>query len=306
MGEDDGQRRGDGGAQPTRQPHTSKRARGGRLRIENCASRSETTSRRAMNGRRRRPDDLDDVDRRHLGRPPMPSVPSWFDDVLGGLRPEPGTTRTATVRGRRRLHGFGRRSRQGTVLRDVVLIAPPRSLAASGRNGGFMESSLTHGVATGRSASGRDRAPRAAGLENLDDIEKRHPTDAHRRTSRQRVIAVARDPSARYPTTARDAAQPPSRGRMPGGRRRRMRAEVTRRYIGGLWRIGAPRSSTPHGWRGVETAAEQLACGSTRTPRRSTSAGWLGVLVKTPRARPGGEWRSARRLQPLLRRLRHT
>ncbi len=48
--------------------------------------------------------------------------------------------------------------------RDVVLIdAAEIGSAASGRNGGFMESSLTHGIANGqRAVPRRDRAARAA------------------------------------------------------------------------------------------------------------------------------------------------
>src|SRR6476469_5997809 len=57
--------------------------------------------------------------------------------------------------------------------RDVVLIeAREVGSAASGRNGGFMESSLTHGVANGQSRFG-DELPllEELGLANLDEIE---------------------------------------------------------------------------------------------------------------------------------------
>src|SRR5512143_475241 len=66
--------------------------------------------------------------------------------------------------------------------RDVVLIdAHEIGSAASGRNGGFMEASLTHGV-----SNGRDRFPdelavlEDLGLRNLDEIEaaiKRYSID---------------------------------------------------------------------------------------------------------------------------------
>jgi len=69
--------------------------------------------------------------------------------------------------------------------RDIVLIdAHEIGSAASGRNGGFMESSLTHGV-----ANGQERFPRELplleelGLQNLNEIEaaiEREVTDSRR------------------------------------------------------------------------------------------------------------------------------
>jgi len=58
--------------------------------------------------------------------------------------------------------------------RDVVLIdAHEVGSAASGRNGGFMEASLTHGVANGQARFG-DELPllEELGIQNLDEIEK--------------------------------------------------------------------------------------------------------------------------------------
>src|SRR6187551_2185380 len=56
---------------------------------------------------------------------------------------------------------------------DVVLIdAHEVGSAASGRNGGFMESSLTHGVANGQARfPGEIELLEQLGLENLDAIE---------------------------------------------------------------------------------------------------------------------------------------
>ena len=57
--------------------------------------------------------------------------------------------------------------------RDVILIdAHEVGSAASGRNGGFMESSLTHGVANGQERF-PDELPllEELGLKNLNDIE---------------------------------------------------------------------------------------------------------------------------------------
>ena len=61
--------------------------------------------------------------------------------------------------------------------RDIVLIdAFTVGSAASGRNGGFMESSLTHGIANGQSRFPEDLAAlEQLGLENLDQIEAGHP-----------------------------------------------------------------------------------------------------------------------------------
>src|SRR3954451_20170578 len=57
--------------------------------------------------------------------------------------------------------------------RDIVLIdAHEVGSAASGRNGGFMESSLTHGVANGFERFGDELAVlEELGLHNLDEIE---------------------------------------------------------------------------------------------------------------------------------------
>ncbi|MEI7548035.1 MAG: FAD-dependent oxidoreductase, partial [Actinomycetota bacterium] len=57
--------------------------------------------------------------------------------------------------------------------RDVLLIeAHEIGSAASGRNGGFMESSLTHGVANGQERFGKELPLlEELGLKNLNDIE---------------------------------------------------------------------------------------------------------------------------------------
>ena len=127
--------------------------------------------------------------------------------------------------------------------RDVVLIdAAEVGSAASGRNGGFMESTLTHGV-----ANGKRRFPdeiellEQLGLENLDAIEaaiERYAIDCdYERTG---VIDVA--------TTAAPAVVPRrARRRVRAARRlgqnaelldaEAMRAEVrSPTYTGGLWR----------------------------------------------------------------------
>jgi glycine/D-amino acid oxidase-like deaminating enzyme len=53
----------------------------------------------------------------------------------------------------------------------TAIIAKERvGSAASGRNGGFMESTLTHGIANGQQRFPDDLLERL-GLENLDDIE---------------------------------------------------------------------------------------------------------------------------------------
>src|SRR5436190_24192059 len=57
--------------------------------------------------------------------------------------------------------------------RDIVLIdAHEVGSAASGRNGGFMEASLTHGVSNGKERFGEELAVlEDLGLKNLDAIE---------------------------------------------------------------------------------------------------------------------------------------
>jgi len=85
--------------------------------------------------------------------------------------------------------------------RDVVLIdAHEVGSAASGRNGGFMESSLTHGIANGQARFPEELAVlEDLGLKNLNDIEaaiKRYDIDCdYERTGVIDVSTTSHSPS---------------------------------------------------------------------------------------------------------------
>ncbi|HEX4984129.1 MAG TPA: FAD-dependent oxidoreductase, partial [Ilumatobacteraceae bacterium] len=126
---------------------------------------------------------------------------------------------------------------------DVVLIdAHEVGSAASGRNGGFMESSLTHGV-----ANGLDRFPgeiellEQLGLDNLDAIEAaidRYAIDCD--YERNGVIDVATN--AHPPSYLTELSDDYEQLRRLGQSVELLDAEQVRAqvssptYIGGLWR----------------------------------------------------------------------
>ncbi len=200
--------------------------------------------------------------------------------------------------------------------RDVVLIdAAEVGSAASGRNGGFMESTLTHGI-----VNGQQRFPdeiellEQLGLENLDAIEAaigRYGIDCdYERTG---VIDVATTGhAASYLAELRDEA---GQLRRLGQDARwldteEMRAEVdSPTYLGGLWRTGRAALVDPArlAW-GLKAAAEQLGV-RVYEDTRATALERDGeaVVVATPLAdiRANRVALATNAFRPLLRRLRH-
>jgi glycine/D-amino acid oxidase-like deaminating enzyme len=200
--------------------------------------------------------------------------------------------------------------------RDVVLIdAAEVGSAGSGRNGGFIESSLTHGT-----ANGQTRFPdeiellEQLGLDNLDAIEAaiaRYAIDCdYERTG---VIDVATtDDSPGYLDELRDEGELLERL----GQEVRwldaeaMRAEVASpTYVGGLWRIGRAALVDPARlvW-GLKAAAERLGVRIYEDTRAtSLERDGAGVVVATPLAtvRAARVALATNAFKPLLRRLRH-
>ena len=200
--------------------------------------------------------------------------------------------------------------------RDVVLIDKGEvGGAASGRNGGFMEASITHGV-----CNGIDRHPdeidtlEELGLRNLNDIEatiERYSMDCD--YERNGVIDVAH---VNHPPSYLDELREEHDLLRSLGQQVRwldqdaMRAEVE---LADLHRRVVPdgtvrRSSTRPSSRGNSSASPRnSACGSTSTPRppRSTRTA-VALLVTTPL----GNVRCAKVVlgtnadRPLLKRLR--
>jgi glycine/D-amino acid oxidase-like deaminating enzyme len=195
--------------------------------------------------------------------------------------------------------------------RDVVLIdAYTVGSAASGRNGGFMESSLTHGIANGQARFPKELAVlEEFGLANLDEIERavrRYEIDCdYERTG---VIDVTtyeagiddfRDDYQQLSALGQDVVLLD---------RDAMQAEVhSPTYQGGLWRKGRAALVDPArlAW-GLKAAAEAAGVRIYEdTKAVSIERDGVGVLVKTPL----GQVRASRvalatnAFKPLLKRL---
>src|SRR3954454_6675379 len=200
--------------------------------------------------------------------------------------------------------------------RDVVLIdAHEVGSAASGRNGGFMESSLTHGIANGQARFPDELAVlEDLGLKNLNDIEAaiaRYGIDCdYERTG---VIDVAT--TAHAPGYVEELREETAHLERLGQDVRWLDAEAMRAevasptYTGGLWRIGRAALVDPArlAW-GLKTAAERLGVRIYEDTRATAiERDGVGVLVKTPLAniRAARVALGTNAFKPLLRRLRH-
>ncbi len=200
--------------------------------------------------------------------------------------------------------------------RDVVLIEGHEvGSAASGRNGGFMDASLTHGVANGQQRF-PDELPllEELGLNNLNQIEaaiKRYGIDCdYERTG---VIDVAYDSHApSYLDELRDDFQ---QLRSLGQKvtwldRDQMRAQVdSPTYTGGLWHHDRAAIVDPArlAW-GLKAAAESLGVRIYEdTKATSIERDGVGIMVHTPlgRVRAGKVALATNAFKPLLRRMRH-
>ena len=185
--------------------------------------------------------------------------------------------------------------------RDVVLLEGGAvGSAASGRNGGFMESSLTHGVGNGQERFPEEMpALERLGLENLNQIEaaiERYGIDCdYERTG---VIDIAIDQPMVAELRA-DAEHLLALGQdVELLDEAAMQAEVrSPTYRGGLWRRDrAALVDPPASSGGSRRRPSRSACASTRTRRRRPSS-TTGSGSWPPR-RSGGcgpaRWRSAR------------
>jgi glycine/D-amino acid oxidase-like deaminating enzyme len=200
--------------------------------------------------------------------------------------------------------------------RDVVLLdAHEVGSAASGRNGGFMESSLTHGVANGLARFPDEIATlEELGLRNLDEIEaaiRRYDIDCdYERTGVIDVATSFHSPS--YLDELRDEYhQLRSMGqRVVWLDREAMHHEVhSPVYTGGLWRTDRAALVDPArlAW-GLKAAAESLGVRIYEDSKATKiERDGVGVLVTTPL----GKVRAARvalatnAFKPLLRRISH-
>jgi len=246
--------------------------------------------------------------------------PYWYEDVD---EPDSNLTLVRTVSCDLCIVGGGYTGLWTAIIakerdpsRDVILIdAHEVGSAASGRNGGFMESSLTHGVANGQSRFPDEIAVlEELGLKNLNDIEaaiKRYGIDCdYERTG---VIDVATTShSESYLDELRDDYQQlRSLGQKvelldAAGMRNQVNSPT---YTGGLWRKDRAAIVDPARlvW-GLKAAAESLGVTIYEDSKAtSIEKDGVGVIIHTPlgAVRAGKVALATNASKPLLKRIGH-
>jgi glycine/D-amino acid oxidase-like deaminating enzyme len=200
--------------------------------------------------------------------------------------------------------------------RDVILIdAHEVGSAASGRNGGFMDSSLTHGV-----ANAQQRFPNEVnvleelGLHNLNEIEsaiRRYNIDCDYERTGAIDVATSSHPASYLAELRDDYQQLRSLGQsVEWLDQETLRSQVhSPTYSGGLWRKDRAALVDPArlAW-GLKTAAESLGVRIYEDSKAtSVEKDGVGVLVDTPlgRVRAGKVALGTNAFKPLLKRLGH-
>lgn len=200
--------------------------------------------------------------------------------------------------------------------RDVILIdAHEVGSAASGRNGGFMDSSLTHGIANAQQRFPDEVAVlEELGLKNLNAIEdaiRRYDIDCdYERTGTIDVATTSHAPN--YLSEMReDYQQLRSLGQnVEWLDKDALQAQIhSPTYTGGLWRKdrGALVDPARLVW-GLKRAAESLGVRIYEDAKAtSLEKDGVGVLVTTPlgRVRAGKVALCTNAFKPLLKRLGH-
>ena len=244
-------------------------------------------------------DDDDAIDEFHLDAiADADPYPYWYDDAD---EPDSNPTLVRTETCDLCIIGGGYTGLWTAIIakerdpsRDVVLIdAHEIGSAASGRNGGFMESSLTHGV-----ANGQERFPHELplleelGLQNLNEIEaaiKRYNIDCD--YERPGVIDVAT--SSHSPSYVDELREDYQQLRALGQKvewldATAMQSQVnSATYTGGLWRKDRAAIVDPARlvW-GLKSAAMSLGVRIYEdTKATSLDKDGVGVLITTPLGR---------------------
>jgi glycine/D-amino acid oxidase-like deaminating enzyme len=265
--------------------------------------------------------DHDAIDKFHLDAiADADPYPYWYEDVD---EPDSNPTLVRTVSCDLCIVGGGYTGLWTAIIakerdpsRDVILIdAHEVGSAASGRNGGFMESSLTHGVANGQARfPGEIAILEELGLKNLNDIEaaiKRYDIDCdYERTGVIDVATTAHSPSY-FAELREDYQQLRSLGqKVELLDRDAMQAQVhSATYTGGLWRKDRAALIDPARlvW-GLKAAAESLGVTIYEdTKATSIAKDGVGVIVTTPlgAVRAGKVALGTNAAKPLLKRLGH-
>ncbi len=219
-------------------------------------------------------------------------LPFWLDDPL---RPEPNAALAATIKTDLAVVGAGFTglwtallAKENDPSREVVLLeAEETGSGASGRNGGFVDASLTHGFENGRQYWPDELAALTAfGQANLEEIQatlQRYKIECD--FLRSGEILVATEPY-QVEELSRQVEQAAAYGeQLIWMDQAAMRAEVhSPLYLGGQY--------DPHGTAMANPA--QLAWGLRRaclelgvrlfehTPATSLEADALGIVVRTP------------------------
>jgi glycine/D-amino acid oxidase-like deaminating enzyme len=243
--------------------------------------------------------------------------PYWYDDVD---EPESNSTLVRTESCDLCVVGGGYTGLWTAIIakerdpsRDVVLVeAGTIGSAASGRNGGFMESSLTHGVANGLERFPAEMpALERLGLRNLNEIEAaigRYAIDCDYERTGVIDIAVS---EPMFDELADDERQLRALGQeVELLDLEAMQAEVhSPTYRGGLWRRDRAALVDPArlAW-GLKAAAESLGVRIYEdTKATGLEQDGVGAMVTTPlgRVRAAKVALATNAFPPLLRRLRH-
>ena len=246
--------------------------------------------------------------------------PYWYEDVD---EPDSNQTLVRTVSCDLCIVGGGYTGLWTAIIakerdpsRDVILIdAHEVGSAASGRNGGFMESSLTHGVANGQARFPDEIAVlEELGLKNLNDIEaaiKRYDIDCDYERTGVIDVATTAHSESYYDELREDCQQL----RLLGQTVELLDAQDMRdqvdspTYTGGLWRKDRAALVDPARlvW-GLKAAAESLGVTIYEdTKATSVERDGVGVIVHTPlgAVRAGKVALGTNASKPLLKRLGH-
>ena len=246
--------------------------------------------------------------------------PYWYDDVD---EPDSNPTLVRTESCDLLVIGGGYNGLWTAIIakerdpsRDVVLIeAHEVGSQASGRNGGFMESSLTHGI-----ANGQERFPKELplleelGLKNLNDIEsaiERYHIDCDYERTGVIDIATTKHAPSYLDELRDDFTQLRNLGqKVEWLDQEAMRAQVNSpTYLGGLWRKDRAALVDPArlAW-GLKSAAMSLGVRIYEdTKATSIERDGVGVLVHTPlgQVRAGKVALATNASKPLLKRVGH-